>query len=239
MQSYEDFIASISFRFIRPRMRIPEAIAIWMQRGHEAWREAYNLRVRGDRRNVRGQIRPLCILPRMSTIAIGCLLNEAVHRMDPAHAYVNVGVWYGFSFFCGACGNPRKTCIAVDNFSQFGGPRQEFLREFNDRTSERQQFHDLDYRDYFARVHRGPIGVYFYDGDHAYAHQLEGLRLAEPHFAPGCIIFVDDTNWDEPRRATEDFLAAHPGEYETLLDVRTSGNRHPTWWNGLIVLRKR
>jgi hypothetical protein len=96
----------------------------------------------------------------------------------------------------------------------------------------------MDYRDYFDRVHEGPIGVYFYDGDHAYEHQLLGLRVAEPFFGEGCIVVVDDTNWVEPYEATFDFIAESEQEYTVLLDQQTVGNGHPTFWNGLLILQK-
>jgi hypothetical protein len=75
-----------------------------------------------------------------------------------------------------------------------------------------------------------------YDGDHSYEHQLEGLRVAEPFFAPGCMVLVDDTNRDEPHRATHDFVAGSERDYRVLLDVQTADSAHPTLWDGLIVL---
>jgi hypothetical protein len=51
------------------------------------------------------------------------------------------------------------------------------------------------------------------------------------------VVLVDDTNAADPRRATYDFIKARPGKYRVLLDRRTATNGHPTWWNGLIVLR--
>ena len=65
---------------------------------------------------------------------------------------------------------------------------------------------DLDYRDYFSSVHDGEIGFYFYDGEHSYESQLEGLRAAEIFFSRNCIIMVDDINLDAPLRASLDFI---------------------------------
>jgi hypothetical protein len=96
----------------------------------------------------------------------------------------------------------------------------------------------MDYKDYFAGVHRESIGFYIYDGEHSYQNQLDGLRVAEPFFAPGCLVMVDDTNDPEPRQATADFVKASSNKYETILDVTTSENHHPTWWNGVILLRR-
>ena len=82
------------------------------------------------------------------------------------------------------------------------------------------------------------IGFYLYDADHSYEHQLRNLRLAEPFFTDDCLVMIDDTNAEPVRRATLDFVAASGNRYETLLDVRTPRDRHPTYWNGAMLLRR-
>jgi hypothetical protein len=186
----------------------------------------------------RRRITPLLGMPRMSTFAIGAIINRAVGRMRSGEAFVNVGVWHGFSLLAGMAGHADRRCVGIDNFSEFGGPKDEFLARFTARRSPLHEFHEMDYRAYFAQVHHGPIGLYIYDGDHAYQHQLTGLEVAEPHLAPGCVVLVDDTNEPEPAQATRDFMAARPGRYRLLFDRKTAGNGHPTLWNGLMVLEK-
>ena len=176
-------------------------------------------------------------MPRMSTYAVGALINRVVAALRPGEAYVNVGVWHGFTLLAGMAGNAETRCVGVDDFSQFGGPRERFLERFTARRGPAHHFHEGDYRDYFARVHQGPIGFYFYDGNHGYEHQMEGLRAAEPFFAPECWVLIDDVNWDAPRRATLDYLASSPRAWEVIVDRPTAHNKHPTWWNGLLLLR--
>jgi hypothetical protein len=180
----------------------------------------------------------ICRTRRMSTFAIGALIQEGVSRLEPGQAFVNVGVWCGFSLFAGMVGNPGKRCIGIDNFSEFGGPRGEFLSVFDRIRSPSHEFHELDWHDYFKKVHRAPIGFYVYDASHDYKSQLEGLRAAEPFFAENCRILVDDTNWAAPREATLKFLARRKGQYRILLDRRTCANGHPTFWNGIMLLEK-
>jgi predicted O-methyltransferase YrrM len=187
----------------------------------------------------RRRLAPLLAMPRMSTFAIAAIINRAVAQLPEGQAFVNVGVWHGFSLLAGMAGHADRRCVGIDNFSEFGGPKQEFLARFDRARGPRHEFHEMDYRDYFARVHQGPIGLYIYDGDHAYEHQLTGLEVAEPFLAPGSIILVDDTNEADPARATRDFMAARPGRYELLFDRHTACNGHPTLWNGLMVLRQR
>jgi hypothetical protein len=182
-------------------------------------------------------LRPACDVPRMSTYAVGAIINRAVRRMSAGSAFVNVGVWRGFSLLSGMAGNPDRECIGIDNFSDFGGPRELFQQRFERFGSARHRFFEMDYEDYFANEHRTPIGVYLYDGDHAYDHQLRGLQVAEPFFADDCVVIVDDTNWAEPREATLDFVAGSDRDYELLLAGRTTENRHPTLWNGVMVLQ--
>jgi hypothetical protein len=181
----------------------------------------------------------ICGVPRMSTFAIAAMIQRAVTEMPADEAYVNVGVWHGFSLFAGMLGNEDKRCIGIDDFSQFGGPRTEFHRVFRMCRGRRHRFVQADYRRYFRERHRGSIGVYFYDGPHFYRDQYRGLIEAERFFAPGCRIFVDDTNWDGPRRATLDFMRRRKGHYRLLADRRTSANGHPTFWNGVMVFERR
>ena len=183
-------------------------------------------------------LRSICMVPKMSTLAIGAMVNRGVAQMNPGEIFVNIGVWHGFTFLAGLVTNPDKRCVGVDNFSEFGGPRDAFLARFNSLKSENHHFYDLDYAEYFSRVHEGPIGFYIYDGGHAYKDQLRGLELAEPFFSNNCIILVDDTNWPEPRQATLDFISGSSNQYRVILDLETHYNCHPTVWNGVIVFRK-
>ena len=137
-------------------------------------------------------------------------------------------------------GNETKTCIGIDNFSQYEQTDQEklFYQHFEAFKSPVHAFYAMDYQDYLKQ-HQGQIGVYFYDGDHSYEHQLEGLTIAEPFLAPGAIVLVDDANWFYPLQATRDFLDDRPGQFELLTHCSTSDNYHPTFWNGLTILRKK
>ena len=154
-------------------------------------------------------------------------------------SFVNVGVWHGFSFLAGISANPERKCVAVDNFSQFGGPKTEFLARFNKIKSPIHTFHEMDYEEYFARKHDGPIGFYIYDGEHSYQNQMRGLEVAEPFFAEGCVIMVDDTNDPEPRQATLDFISKNSKRYEILFKYSTITNAHPTFWNGITLFKFR
>jgi hypothetical protein len=183
-------------------------------------------------------LRKLCSIPRMSTIAISALINWGVARMPDDQSFVNVGVWHGYTFLSGITSNPRKLAAGIDNFSLFGGPRDAFNHRFQRHKGPRHTFHEMDYREYFQKVHQGPIGFYIYDGDHSYENQLEGLRIAEPFLAKDALVLIDDTNRTAARQATLDFVSQRKGCFEVVLNEPTTRNCHPTFWDGIMVLQK-
>lgn len=134
-------------------------------------------------------------------------------------------------------GNTDKRCIGIDNFSHNNSPRDQFLERFDKFRGADHEFHERDYHEYFANVHEGPIGFYLFDGPHTYRDQIDGLKIAEPFFAENCIIMVDDSNWDQVRKANFDFMKTSRNQYRVLLDQRTPASGHPTFWNGVMVFQ--
>lgn len=240
---YVDYLSAISFRFIRPQTPVPSGFresgvfAKALQR-FNILLDVVNTTISYDERNMKGNLYEVCKIPKMSTFAIGAMINYGVSLIPDTQVFVNVGVWNGFTFFSGMINNPRKTCIGVDNFSESGGPREAFTERFNGYKSDRHRFYDMDYLEYFSTIHKEPIGFYIYDGNHSYENQMRGLEVAEPFFAENCVILVDDTNWWEARQGTLDFISRSSYRYRILLDQKTRSNRHPTFWNGVLVLQR-
>ncbi len=243
---YAEFLRSIDFQFIFPgskrdgdgRFRVErkdESTATVLEL-HNSPLDMINTMLEGRPQLVRA-LRPLLDIPRMGSFAGAAAINRGVERLGGSGAYVNVGVWNGFSLLCGMEGHPDTPCIGVDNFSQYSDRSTAFMELFEARKGSAHRFHRMDYRDYFASEHEGPIGFYFYDGDHAYEHQVRGLEIAEPFFSDDCVVMVDDTNWGRARQATYDFMAASERPYEVLLDAQTQHNGHPTFWNGLLIFQ--
>ena len=243
--TFEDFVRGIRFRKLDPQsesVQVNLELRSWpeilkAQRGIAALDAGITL-LPDDHDDTLKRLRPIIDMPRLSTFATAAIIQRAVREMAAECCYLNVGVWYGYSLLAGMLGNPERRIIGIDDFSEFGGPREEATSRFEAHRSECHELLDLDYRVYLRERHQGEIGLYFYDGPHEYADQLDALRLAESFFAPGCIILVDDTNWDAPRQATLDFMAKSQLRYETLLDQRTAWEGHPTFWNGLMVIRR-
>ncbi len=72
----------------------------------------------------------------------------------------------------------------------------------------------------------------------AYENQLKGLLTAEPFLAENSILIIDDTNNINGRRGTEDFMRVSKNQWHIILDQSTYCNMHPTFWNGIMIIRK-
>jgi Glycosyl transferase family 2/Methyltransferase domain len=243
----DDYISGLSFNVLQPDAERAEGgrLAVPRRSGGSgkllelprAAVDVVNLELPPELDSLHEMVAPQNRIRRMSSFAVGTLINRAVAEMPSGNSYVNVGTWAGFSLWAGMVGNPDKRCVGIDDFSQYGGPRKYLLEWFDRLRAPNHEFHEMDYRDYFARVHQGPIGVYFYDGFHSYEQQLLGLQVAEPFFGDNCVVIVDDTNWSEPYEATYDFMASSERGYSVLLDQQTAEGAHPTFWNGLVIFR--
>ena len=236
---FADYTENITFRFLQPNRPRPKGLRglSMFLRKLGIHLEVLNTQLPCDQKETYQKLKAVCRVPRMSTYAVGAIINRAVADLPDGHAYVNVGVWNGYTFLSGLVGNSGRRCIGVDNFSHKNSPRREFLHRFAKFRGEGHTFHEMDYREYFQTLHQDPIGFYLFDGPHTYDDQLDGLKLAEPFFAKDCIVMVDDTNWDQVRQANLDFIAESPNDYRMLLDVQTPKSGHPTYWNGQMVFR--
>jgi hypothetical protein len=202
------------------------------------WFEIFNTRLPIRENSIKQRLRKVCFVPKMSSFSIAAMINQAVRQMRPDHVFVNIGVWHGFTLLAGMADNLDKVCIGVDNFCDYGSPRGDFYDNFNYHRSSKHHFYEMDYIDYFTDVHKRPIGVYIYDGNHSYNHQLGGLQVAEPYFSDDCIILIDDANYEATRKATRNFIRGSSNNYEIIFDETTYSNSHPTFWNGFTILQR-
>lgn len=182
-------------------------------------------------------------IPRMSTLAIAAIIGKCIDMSEDGTAFVNVGVWHGFSFLSQMVLHPKVKCIGVDNFSEFGGPKAEFMERFEKWKSENHLFYEMDYRDYFkgvTEIDNTPlqIGVYLYDGAHDEESQYNGLKVAEPFLIDGAYVIIDDVNLEDAVKGTVRFMDESEYEYKCLTFYKTANNMHPTFWNGIAVFQK-
>lgn len=190
---------------------------------------------------------------RLSTAQIGVLIALAALELENDEAYLNIGVWDGFSLLAASIGAPDAITIGVDNFSEmheqkqpllnpeltrdYGDTRGNFYRALKHCASSKTTFHETDWRIYMRDAHfpSGGVGLAYYDGDHTKEAHDEFFKKIPTYLSSECLIFIDDIRIDFVRESVESFLSAHP-DFQLLLEIGGKRRRDPAWWGGFMVL---
>ena len=156
--------------------------------------------------------------------------------------YLEIGTWKGSSVCSAMCNNQAKV-ICIDNWSEFGGPKSEFLVNFekfkgkNDATFIENDCYKVD-------VSVLPkFNIYMYDGNHSNDSHYMALLHYYDCLDDVFIFIVDDWNWDSVRDGTNKSIQQLQlkilYEKEIRLTWDNSHTNQPlakdTWWNGLYV----
>lgn len=166
------------------------------------------------------------------------LLNLAASCLGPDESYVEVGVFHGASLVAAMLGNRGRGFVGIDSFDFRDGSLERVEQNLAHFGVDRPE---LLVGDVFELVPGGALGdtragVWYYDALHTYEGQMEGLRIAEPWLAPGALLIVDDTDWEQVARAMDDYLAEQP-RARRILSVDGKDRGSPHWWEGMQVLR--
>ncbi len=176
----------------------------------------------------------------MSTYAIGHVINKICKNLNEHQIYLNVGVWKGFSLLAGMI-NTKCEVIGIDNFSQFGGPKNLFLKKFNRYKRINHFFYDIDYQEFFKNFEKKSkfIDFYFYDGEHSYENQIKNLLIVDQFLKKESLILIDDINFQEVYDGTMDFMNKSSSNFSIIKSIKTKNNHcHPSYWNGIMIIKK-
>lgn len=150
--------------------------------------------------------------------------------------YLEIGVWYGSTAIAGLKGNTNKLNYwVVDNFSQFGSPKQDFLNNWNDNIGGDPNLIDEDcFKINLQQKGIKDIDVYFYDGDHEEKDHYLALQYYYESMADSFIYLVDDWCW--PKVQTGTFRAIQELNLKVEMHVGFYGYENSNgWWNGCGV----
>ena len=157
--------------------------------------------------------------------------------------YLEVGTWKGSSLIAAMYGNEANvSATVIDNWSQFNGPRDEFLHKSRYLAPD-CNLKLLD-QDCFGVTSLPPIDVYLYDGDHSYELQYKAMTHFAGFLRRPAIVVVDDWNWGSVRQGTLDGLRDVPGlkvEFSTEIRHTADDTHSPPdvaaaeFWNGIYV----
>ncbi len=179
-------------------------------------------------------------LPGFSSSKIRHFLNNLCSY--PKTKYFEIGCWKGSTLVAALFKNESliEDAIAMDNWSELGGPKGEFLSNIQLLAPQNAlRFFEADCfavnkRDIFNH----PINIYFYDGAHTHKDQELAFTYYDDIFDDVFIAIVDDWNLDAPRVGTN-FAFRKLGYkvlFEVSIDTERHGNGNPdTWWDGFYI----
>jgi SAM-dependent methyltransferase len=170
------------------------------------------------------------------------LINNLIATLPNAR-YLEIGTWSG-STLCSAINGNSVRAAAIDNWSEFGGPKAQFLQNLQrfktpgaDVSFIEKDFRSVD----FASL--GRFNVYMFDGPHTAADQFDGISLVLPALDDEFILIVDDWNHPPARQGT--LKALHDLKLSVLhsFEIRTTQDgSHATlarqasdWHNGYFI----
>lgn len=171
-------------------------------------------------------------------------INNLIGRLKHAR-YLEVGVWKGSTFCAAVKGNKPDLAVAIDNWSEFGAPRDEFVDNLGSLTNKPIQLIDSDFRsvDFSKENWATPFNVYFYDGPHSEVDQHDGIVAALPALDEQFVLIVDDWNWTRVRRGTVSAIKVSGIRVDYEMEIRTAEDDQPSpdfaektdWHNGYYI----
>ena len=162
--------------------------------------------------------------------------NNLLNKEDSR--YLEIGTWKGSSV-CSAMSGNKAQVVCIDNWSEFSGPKDEFLINFNKYKGDNSaRFIEGDCFNIDINI-LPKFNIYMYDGEHSKNSHYNAL-VHYYHCLDDIFIFiVDDWNWENVRNGTlESFKQlnlsiVYEKEIRTIFDE--INRPEPTWWNGIYV----
>lgn len=156
--------------------------------------------------------------------------------------YIEIGTWKGSSI-CSAMYSNSATALCIDTWEGFGGPFDEFQRNFNAcKGTNNASFIKSSCWDVNVST-IGKFNMYMFDGEHDYDSHYRSLPYYLECMDDVFIFIVDDWNIDTVRDATnktmQDLNVKILWEKEIRLTNDNSHTPHDiareSWWNGIYM----
>lgn len=165
------------------------------------------------------------------------LLNGLASK--PETRYCEIGSWKG-STICSAAYLNSGVFYAIDNFSEFGGPRQELLANIA-KFVPYVRFVEGDCFQQELIDKLPKFNVYFYDGAHKYEDQKNALVKYYDKLDDRFLLIVDDFVGQEAQNGTYDAIEELNLKIETerLLGCTVDSDPRGYWCGmGVFILEK-
>lgn len=158
--------------------------------------------------------------------------------------YLEIGTWKGSSICAAMCGNQMR-CVCIDNWSEFGGPKEEFLVNFNKyKGKNNARFIEKNCWD-VAPGDLGTFNMYMYDGNHTQTSHFQAINHFLPCLDDEFLYLVDDWNWVFVQKGTLNAIKENKINIVWKKEIlTTTDNSHPEpsescqsseWHNGICI----
>ena len=176
----------------------------------------------------------------MSGIKTRHFYNNLLNIKDAR--YLEIGSWKGSSVCSAMCEN-KATVICIDNWSEFGGPKSEFLVNFKKFKGENEAtFIENDCYNIDVSI-LPKFNIYMYDGNHTEESHYKALQHYYNCLDDIFIFIVDDWNWRDVRDGTINSIKKLNLKVLYEKEIRLTWDNSVTpepelsknWWNGIYV----
>lgn len=155
--------------------------------------------------------------------------------------YLEVGTWKGSSFISSLFKN-NINAIAIDNWSEFNGPKETFLKNVNKFCPENNytffEKNAFDVKEQEIKSVYESIDIFLYDGCHKYESHKLAITFYEKFLSKYSIILVDDwrddSDWQRVQKGTYDgFKSSNLKIHHKIEKItRQELNGAEEYWNG-------
>ena len=146
--------------------------------------------------------------------------------------YLEIGTWKGSSI-CSAMCNNKMSCTAIDNWSEFGGPKEEFLKNFDEFKGDNNAvFIEKDCWTIDVST-LNKFNIYMYDGNHSETSHFQALNHYLPCLDNEFIYIIDDWNWNAVRNGTLKSIKDNKCEILYHKEIFTNNKTHPPGGPGI------
>lgn len=159
--------------------------------------------------------------------------------------YLEIGTFKGSSFVS-AIYNNKINALAIDNWSEFNGPKKEFFNNM-ERHCPNQKYNfiekdSFDINDEDIKQFMDSVDIFLYDGCHEEISHKKAITFFQKFLSKYCIIVIDDWrtdgNWGRVQRGTykgieECGIKIHK-KIEVVTRQELTGPKE--YWNGFGLL---
>jgi hypothetical protein len=181
-------------------------------------------------------------MPGMSGRKYRYFINNLIGLL-PGASYLEIGSWAG-STACAAMYGNQLNALCINNWSEFGGPKEQFLQNTSAACGEGCVFRFIESD--FRKVDYASIGrfnVHLFDSPHSEQDQHDGISMVLSALEDRFVLIVDDWNWQRIRVGTFRAIKAAGFGVGCFIDIRSTQDdstpevkfERSEWHNGYFV----